>query len=52
VENPNRVTRGIAQLLLDGESLPAVEGMVPLIDDGREHAVKVILGDQRSVHPH
>jgi cyclic beta-1,2-glucan synthetase len=52
VENPNRVTRGIAQLLLDGEHLPAVEGMVPLKDDGREHAVKVLLGDQRSVHAH
>jgi hypothetical protein len=45
VENPNRVTRGIAQLLLDGDHLPAIEGMVPLKDDGREHAVKVLLGD-------
>ncbi len=50
VENPDRVTRGLAQLLLDGEPLPAAEGMVPLKDDGRKHAVKVLLGDRERVH--
>jgi cyclic beta-1,2-glucan synthetase len=44
VENPNRVSRGIARLELDGEPLPAAEGVVPLMDDGREHAVTVVLG--------
>lgn len=44
VENPNRVTKGIARLDLDGEPLPAAEGRVPLRDDGREHGVTVVLG--------
>jgi cyclic beta-1,2-glucan synthetase len=44
VENPDAVCRGIAHAELDGRSLPAGPTRVPLMDDGRAHQVRVILG--------
>jgi cyclic beta-1,2-glucan synthetase len=45
VENPRRVSRGIEDLTLDGASLR--DGVVPLVDDGREHVVVVRMGAPR-----
>ncbi|HEY3311749.1 MAG TPA: glucoamylase family protein [Anaerolineales bacterium] len=42
VENPNRVSQGIRQLLLDGNLLSG--GQIPLLDDGRSHLVSVVMG--------
>jgi cyclic beta-1,2-glucan synthetase len=44
VENPHRVSRGVAQVELDGKKLPAGETDIVLVDDGRTHEVRVILG--------
>jgi cyclic beta-1,2-glucan synthetase len=44
VENPRGVNRGLAGLLLDGESLAAEQGRVPLVDDGLTHRVRAVLG--------
>ena len=41
VENPHGVETGVAAVELDGRP---VEGGVPLVDDGREHAVRVVMG--------
>jgi len=43
VENPERVCRGVSRVSLDGTLLPG-EGLVPLVDDGLEHRVEVMLG--------
>ncbi len=43
VENPNGVCRGVSRISLDGNRLP-VAAPVPLVDDGREHQVQVVLG--------
>ena len=43
VENPNRVSRGVASTELDGEALAAAEA-IQLTDDGATHRVRVILG--------
>ncbi len=45
VENPHRVSRGVAQVELDGKMLPAGETHVVLVDDARTHKVRVILGE-------
>ena len=42
VENPRGVNRGVEQVTLDGEVLPGKE--VPLLDDGRRHEVRVVMG--------
>ncbi|MDQ3348378.1 MAG: glycosyl transferase family 36, partial [Acidobacteriota bacterium] len=42
VENPASVCRGIARLELDGADVTGSD--VPVVDDGREHSVRVILG--------
>lgn len=42
VENQNGVNRGIQQILLDGNPLPGC--LIPLVDDGQIHAVRVIMG--------
>ncbi len=43
VENPLRVMRGVAAVELDG--LPrAVADPVPLVDDGAQHVVRVVMG--------
>ena len=44
VENPRGVSRGLVSLQLDGETLPAQQGRVPLVDDGLTHQIKAILG--------
>jgi cellobiose phosphorylase len=42
VDNPSGVDRGVKQVTLDGRVLPGSE--VPLLDDGGEHHVNVLLG--------
>jgi cyclic beta-1,2-glucan synthetase len=42
VENPEGVNRGVQQILLNG--IPLTGNRIPLIDDGRQHAVRVLLG--------
>jgi cyclic beta-1,2-glucan synthetase len=42
VENPERRCRGVASAELDGS--PADSKAIPLVDDGREHRVRVVLG--------
>ncbi|MDX1663143.1 MAG: glucoamylase family protein [Candidatus Promineifilaceae bacterium] len=43
VENPDGVSEGVVEVLLDGNSL--ADGRIPLIDDGERHDVRVVLGD-------
>jgi cyclic beta-1,2-glucan glucanotransferase len=43
-ENPHGVSCGVAGAELDGKALPAGPTRVPLVDDGRVHKVRVILG--------
>ncbi len=43
VDNPRGVCRGVTSLSLDGTPLHR-EALVPLVDDGREHQVAVVLG--------
>ncbi|MGE5755186.1 MAG: GH36-type glycosyl hydrolase domain-containing protein, partial [Planctomycetaceae bacterium] len=43
VENPAGVERGVRGVMLDGE--PCAAGAVALADDGREHAVRVVMGE-------
>ena len=42
VENSEGINRGVKQVTLDGEVLP--EGEIPLLDDGRGHEVRVLMG--------
>ena len=42
VENPGGLSRGVAAVELDGA--PQTEFEIKLVDDGREHAVRVVLG--------
>jgi cyclic beta-1,2-glucan synthetase len=44
VENPSRVNRGMVAAELDGSALPRNPLIVPLVDDGKEHMVRVVLG--------
>ncbi len=44
VENPEGVSRGVARAELDGKTLPDGATRIPLVDDGRLHTVRVILG--------
>jgi cyclic beta-1,2-glucan synthetase len=43
VENPKGVCRGVSRVQLDGVPLEG-DALVPLLDDGREHEVEVVLG--------
>jgi cyclic beta-1,2-glucan synthetase len=43
VENPLRVARGIARIELDGMEIDATDG-IPLVDDGADHRIRVVLG--------
>ncbi|MGA7992758.1 MAG: glucoamylase family protein [Thermoanaerobaculia bacterium] len=45
VENPERSCRGVASATLDGR--PVAPDAVPLVDDGAEHRVHVVLGSRR-----
>jgi cellobiose phosphorylase len=42
VENPAGVECGVRSVAVDGQPVPG--GMVPLLNDGREHTVRVELG--------
>ncbi|MFU8821116.1 MAG: GH36-type glycosyl hydrolase domain-containing protein [Gammaproteobacteria bacterium] len=44
IDNPRGVNRGLASLELDGEILPPGQGQIPLVDDGRTHRVRAVLG--------
>ena len=46
IDNKARVNRGVVQVSFDGEVLPTPE--IPLLDDGREHEVFVILRERGS----
>jgi cyclic beta-1,2-glucan synthetase len=42
VENPEGVQRGVRSVEMDSVALPSAE--IPLVDDGRTHQVRVLLG--------
>ncbi len=42
VENPEGINRGVQRVELDGAPLAGRE--IPLLDDGQEHAVRVVMG--------
>lgn len=42
IENPSGIERGVAEVWMDGEKMP--DGGISLRDDGREHAVRIVLG--------
>ena len=44
VENPERVSQGIAHADLDGVPLAARPTVVELVDDGNAHRVRLVLG--------
>jgi cyclic beta-1,2-glucan glucanotransferase len=44
VENPSGVCRGVTRVELDGAEHTAAD--IPLADDGREHSVRVLLGQR------
>ncbi len=44
IDNPDRVSRGVARVEVDGIRLPAGQDHVVLADDGRSHDVRVTLG--------
>jgi cyclic beta-1,2-glucan synthetase len=44
VDNPHRISRGVARIELDGVRLPAGEMQVILADDSRTHLLRVTLG--------
>jgi cyclic beta-1,2-glucan synthetase len=44
VENPRGVSRGITRLELDGEALSSVRPLIPLVNDGAAHRVRIVLG--------
>jgi cyclic beta-1,2-glucan synthetase len=45
IENPERQQRGVRSATLDGATVDA--GAIPLLDDGREHDVVIVLGRER-----
>ena len=45
VENPQGVSRGVAEIILDDEQLPASE--ILLEDDGGTHQVRIVLGERK-----
>ena len=49
VANPDRRCRGVASADLDG--VPVERVAIPLVDDGRTHQVRVVLGDPAEVGP-
>jgi cyclic beta-1,2-glucan synthetase len=44
VENPQGVSRGIVRTSLDGRELSLTACEIPLVDDGRDHEARVIMG--------
>jgi cyclic beta-1,2-glucan synthetase len=47
VENPERRSRGIASAEMDGH--PVDPNAIALVDDGKEHTVRVVLGPRVEV---
>ncbi|HUF39186.1 MAG TPA: glucoamylase family protein [Anaerolineales bacterium] len=43
VENPDQVSRGIREVIIDGEVGSGAS--IPLVDDGRPHAVRIVMGE-------
>jgi cellobiose phosphorylase len=46
VENPEGVSLGVIEICIDGKRVR--EALIPLDDDGREHAVRVLMGNSRN----
>ena len=44
VTNPHGVSRGVSHIALDGNALPTGNAQIPLVDDGADHTVEVVLG--------
>jgi cyclic beta-1,2-glucan synthetase len=44
VDNPHGVNRGVAIVEVDGEPLSERPALIPLLDDGAMHRVRVVLG--------
>ncbi|MBL8900804.1 MAG: glycosyl transferase [Planctomycetes bacterium] len=44
VENPDRISKGVARLLLDGVERPSSPAIVTLVDDGGIHRIQVVMG--------
>ncbi len=49
VENPDSVNRGVQQVFLDGNPMPGK--LVPLADDGQDHAINVLMGKPNEEAP-
>jgi cyclic beta-1,2-glucan synthetase len=43
VENPSGVTKGVRLTELDGKTMPGASE-IPLVDDGKTHQIRVVLG--------
>ncbi|MEO8225308.1 MAG: glycosyl hydrolase family 65 protein, partial [Gammaproteobacteria bacterium] len=48
VENPESVSCGVVWAELDGQALPAGTARIPLLDDGKPHRVRIVLGNPRA----
>ena len=48
VENPRGVARGMAYAELDDQRLANGPTVIPLVNDGQTHRVRLILGDQQT----
>ena len=44
VENPLSVSRGILRIKLDGQILSGNPALIPLVNDGTDHCVQIVLG--------
>jgi cyclic beta-1,2-glucan synthetase len=44
VENPRGTTRGVTSVEVDGAPVPDGAREIPLVDDGKPHRIKVVLG--------
>jgi cyclic beta-1,2-glucan synthetase len=49
IENPQRVSHGIARVELDGIRLATGAGHIELADDGRTHKIRVTLGEPSDI---
>jgi cyclic beta-1,2-glucan synthetase len=49
IENPHRVSHGLARVELDGIRLATGEGPISLADDGRTHQIRVTLGEAADI---
>jgi cyclic beta-1,2-glucan synthetase len=42
VQNPERVNKGVKRVIINGQE--ALNGCVPLVDDGQNYTVEVVMG--------